>query len=583
MPSTPTEGTFYRRLPLRASREQRDAIYGSVLKTGLVDTEYASMLALSGLIALFGLLQNSQAVIIGAMLISPLMNPILSGALALLLGDGRLGRRSAAVLGLSVAGVIVITWLVAWLSPLKQATPEILARTNPNLLDLFIAFLSGLAGTLALRNSNATLTIVPGVAIAVAVVPPLAVVGYGLSTHQAEVAGGAFLLFVTNLVSIIISAAVVFRLMGFRPHEEAEKSRLNFVFRMGLSAGILLVLSIPLLQTLRKGVSQLRMRAELTRAMNAVFETPHSSVSDLSFSQAGDGLRVRTTLRTTRYFETGQIDEAARLLRARFGLNAKLDVDQILVAQGGISPEEAARLGNAISGGVVRAEPKPAPFDFKVSGEKILGELEKHVDETLAGTPLLRVGDARLELSAAPPLRVDAGLSAPEPLEAQTVRLLADQLSARLSVPAQLHGEAQLSGAAYGAALEVPKSHPALTTADRQKLAALARLVARRPDLQLRITYLPAEGEAKRAAGALRVAAWPPALADLKRVLSASRLPAAQWTLQPGAAAAPAPAVPAPASGNAKPTATAAPAPPVAAAAAAAPLVRYECQTVQRF
>ena len=111
------------------------------------------------------------------------MNPILSAALALLLGDGSLGRKSAAILALSIAGVIGITWLVAWLSPLKQATPQIVARTDPNLLDLFIAFLSGLAGTLALRGSSASLTIIPGVAIAVAVVPPLAVTGYGLSSR----------------------------------------------------------------------------------------------------------------------------------------------------------------------------------------------------------------------------------------------------------------------------------------------------------------------------------------------------------------------------------------------------------------
>lgn len=132
------------------------------------------MLALSGLIALFGLLQNSVAVIIDAMLISPLMNPILAGALALLLGDGRLGEKAAIILGISIGGVIVITGIVAWLSPLKEVTPEILARTNPNLLDLFIAFLSGLAGTLALRSGSTNLTIIPGVAIAVAVVPPLA-------------------------------------------------------------------------------------------------------------------------------------------------------------------------------------------------------------------------------------------------------------------------------------------------------------------------------------------------------------------------------------------------------------------------
>ena len=205
-----THRTFFRRVELRIPAEQRLTIYQSMLESSHMDIEYSSLLLLAGLIALFGLLENSAAVIIGAMLISPLMNPILSAALALLLGDGKMGKRAAIVLAVSIAAVIGITWLVALTVPLKQATPEILARTQPNLLDLFIALLSGLAGTLALRNSSVAMTILPGVAIAVAVIPPLSVVGYGLSTGQDSIAGGAFLLFVTNLVSIIISAVVVF-------------------------------------------------------------------------------------------------------------------------------------------------------------------------------------------------------------------------------------------------------------------------------------------------------------------------------------------------------------------------------------
>ena len=212
------------------------------------------------------------------MLISPLMNARLSAALALLLGDGNLGRRSAFVLVVSVAVAIGITWLVTWMTPIREATPEILARTNPNLLDLFIAFLSGLAGTLARRSSSASLTIIPGVAIAVAVavIPPLAVVGYGMSTHQGRIAGGAFLLFATNLVAIIISAAVVFRVMGFRPREEAEKGRLNLLYRMAISAAVLLVLSIPLFQTLRKAVTQVSLRSDIVHELDAALRTPHA-------------------------------------------------------------------------------------------------------------------------------------------------------------------------------------------------------------------------------------------------------------------------------------------------------------------
>ena len=568
IPTTQTARAVIRKFSFALSEPKRNAVYQSVLATSQMDSEYLGMLVLAGLIALFGLLQNSEAVIIGAMLLSPLMNPILSAALALLLGDGHLGRKSAAVLALSIAGVIGITWLVAWASPLNETTPQILSRTNPNLLDLFIAFLSGLAGTLALRGSSASLTIIPGVAIAVAVVPPLAVVGYGLSTHQGSVAGGAFLLFVTNLVSIIISAALVFRLMGFRPQITTEKGRLNLVYRMAISAGILVVLSIPLLQTLRKAVSQIALRSDVEGALNESFKTPHSSVSDFTLAQAGRELTVHATLRTTRYFETPQIDAAEESLRKRFGAEAKLEVDQILVTQGGVSPERAARSGNALSGGVVRPVVQEPRFNFEESAGKMLADLQKQLEEILAGTPFQLNGNPALELASTPPLAVKVRLKSPEPLSPQTLALLASQLSRRLSAPAQLHGEADLTSIGYSQSLLLTRSRRALASQDRRNLAKLAKLVGNRPDLQLQITYV----------GGTAGSASPPLWREIRRVLLASGLNPSQWTLEPGSEPGVAPpAVSAPASAGVK----AGPAPGAQQVPAAA--VRYEFHTRQIF
>ncbi len=520
------EGGFYKHIAFALSGQQRDSVYSSILQAGGMDPEYLSMLGLSALIALFGLLQNSAAVIIGAMLISPLMNAILSAALALLLGDGNLGRRSAFVLVVSVAVAIGITWLVTWMTPLREATPEILARTNPNLLDLFIAFLSGLAGTLALRSSSATLTIIPGVAIAVAVIPPLAVVGYGLSTHQGRIAGGAFLLFVTNLVAIIISAAVVFRLMGFRPHEEAEKGRLSLLYRMAISAAVLLVLSVPLFQTLRKAVTQVGLRSNIVHELDAALKTPHSSVADLNFSKDGGRLLIHATLRTTRYFETHQIDAAQESLRKRFGSDTKLEVDQILVAEGGISPEQAARTGNFVSGGVVRPAVQEAPFDFKLSGEKMLAHVQKQVDEVLAGTPIRQTGEASVQVAPTPSV-VRLKLEAPEPLDAQTIGLLVSQLSSKLASPVQLHGVVRLQGQGYQLAIQLPESRRMLLSQERQDVTKLASLVAKRSDLRLQITKQPAFAES----GMPRP---PSVLRAIERILARNRLKPSQWSIQEG-------------------------------------------------
>ena len=384
------QGRLFRRVELHASPEQRDAIYLSILDSSHIDIEYAALLIVAGLIALLGLLENSAAVIIGAMLISPLMNPILAAALALLLGDGKLGRRSAIVLVVSVAAVIAVTCLAAFVIPLKQATPQILARTTPNLLDLFIAVLSGLAGTLALRGGTVAMTILPGVAIAVAVVPPLSVVGYGLSTRQGSIAGGAFLLFITNLVAIVISAVAVFRLIGFQPRREAEQGRWKLRYRLGISALVLILLSIPLFLTLRQAAIEIAVRSRLQRELKASFKTDEASVSDLNFSRQPAGLLIQATLRTGRYIETNAIHSVEENLRGQYGPDTKLLIDQILVTHGGVAAVQTARAKNPILGGVVTQLAEKAPFDFKASGLESLQFVQTQVDAVLAGTDIGR-------------------------------------------------------------------------------------------------------------------------------------------------------------------------------------------------
>ena len=516
------KGKLFRRTALRASAEQRNAIYESVLGSSQIDIEYAALLTLAGLIALFGLLENSAAVIIGAMLISPLMNPILSAALALLLGDGNLGKRSASVLALSIAGVIGITWLVASLTPLKQATPEILARTAPNLLDLFIAFLSGLAGTLALRGGSVALTILPGVAIAVAVIPPLSVVGYGLSTHQGSIAGGAFLLFVTNLVSIIISAATVFRVMGFQPLQEAEQGRWKLKYRLGISALVLILLSIPLFLTLRKAAIEVTIRSGVQRELSVAFQRDKASVSDVSFSQIQDGLLIQATLQTPRYFETDAIQSIQSTLRKKYGQGTKLLVDQILVTQGGSTPLPAARAQNPISGGVVKTAEQNAPFDFKDSSRKILEFVQRDLDELLAGTSIQQEAAPEIVIASTTPLVLRLQLVSPEPLNGQTISVLASQLSSKVGLPIQLHGQVKLRGPSLQLTLTPAKPNLNLGADDR---AAIGKVVKRvqEDNLRLQVTYASDQGAGDDKA-------IPRFVSEVRRLLSRSGLKSSQWT-----------------------------------------------------
>ncbi len=126
-------------------------------------------------IATFGLVENSPAVIIGAMLISPLMGPIMATGLALAVGDLYLGIKAVLNVLASVVVSVAFSGFLVWLLPFHSATAEIMARTNPNLLDLGIALLSGMAGSVVVcRGGGNGVTALPGVAIAVALMPPVA-------------------------------------------------------------------------------------------------------------------------------------------------------------------------------------------------------------------------------------------------------------------------------------------------------------------------------------------------------------------------------------------------------------------------
>ena len=210
---------------LRIQASAKPKVYQQVFESTEINSlSYWLEIFFSAGIATFGLVESSPAVIIGAMLISPLMGPIMATGLALAVGDLYLGIKAVLNLLASVAVSIAFSGFLVWLLPFHSATSEILARTNPNLLDLGIALLSGLAGSVVVcRGGGDGVTALPGVAIAVALMPPLCTMGFGLgSGRNLEIMGGAGLLFLTNLVAIVASAFLVFLLVGMSTPEVRE-------------------------------------------------------------------------------------------------------------------------------------------------------------------------------------------------------------------------------------------------------------------------------------------------------------------------------------------------------------------------
>ncbi len=215
---------FHRALEL--DPRAKPAIYLQLVRSARVlNANYALELLLSAGIATFGLVLNSPAVVIGAMLISPLMGPILAAGLAFAASDLYLGLKSFLGIVASVITAVLFAAFLVWLLPFQSPTSEILARTQPNLLDLGVALFSGLAGSLVVcrGGGGGGVTALPGVAIAVALMPPLCTVGFGIgSGWNWPIISGALLLFLTNLVAIGASAFLVFYLEGMDELEVRE-------------------------------------------------------------------------------------------------------------------------------------------------------------------------------------------------------------------------------------------------------------------------------------------------------------------------------------------------------------------------
>jgi uncharacterized hydrophobic protein (TIGR00271 family) len=208
----------------------------------------AVLTALSALIASFGLLENSSAVVIGAMLVSPLMQPIIGLAAALVSVQGRRQFVSVALIAMAVVESVALSALVALIAPLFQVvtiTPEILARTSPGILDVGIAFAAGAAGAYVTVRHQAAVAF-PGAAIAVALMPPLAALGILLERGNRHLAAGTLLFFATNLFGIVVASMIVLSASRLAVHRRVMwHNRLAIV----LPALIALAIAYPIVKS----------------------------------------------------------------------------------------------------------------------------------------------------------------------------------------------------------------------------------------------------------------------------------------------------------------------------------------------
>ena len=228
-------------------REVIDQLFPRGMPLRQFFTRFVSLMMLSTAIAVFGILGDSTAVVIGAMLVAPLMFPVLGGAAAIVMGwPRRIVSRALLVFAGSVLAVLLAA-AISFLIP-GRATPlpaELMARTSPNLLDLGIALAAGAAGAYGQVRRHAS-DVLTGVAVAVALVPPLAVVGITLQLTEWQLALGATLLFLANVVGIVIAASATFIAAGFVPGRNPLKGHTQILRGVSWAAVATIIVVLPL-------------------------------------------------------------------------------------------------------------------------------------------------------------------------------------------------------------------------------------------------------------------------------------------------------------------------------------------------
>ena len=338
-PTSPSNRTllryWFRKVVKPITRERRGEVQVQLRDSSSPDFDFFLLVVLSCIIATLGLLTDSPAVIIGAMLVAPLMSPIIGLGLGSLTGDATLLRNAAIALARGAAIAILISTLLTWgnrllpFLPLQELPNEVLARTHPTPIDLTIALAGGMAAAFALAMPAISAAL-PGVAIATALMPPLCTVGVGIAMGRWDVAGGALLLFITNAVTIAFAAMLVFAAVGFTIKREDG----HIVPRaLVVTAVFTLILLIPLTWL---GVQFFRDATENKLTEDVVKEEIvryDVELADLAITNQDDTIHINLTVRTSKPLLYEDVNQMQQDIALRLQRPVSVVVNQIFASK----------------------------------------------------------------------------------------------------------------------------------------------------------------------------------------------------------------------------------------------------------
>ncbi|WP_037320480.1 TIGR00341 family protein [Salegentibacter sp. Hel_I_6] len=296
----------------RATTEEFQELFKLLRENSKSSSMYVVMMILSTLIATFGLFANSSPVIIGAMILAPIISPIVSFAMGMVRYDTNMLKRGIITILIGTGVSLLFSAGVSLIIPIKLVTSEIDARLSPTLLDMGIAVASGVAAAYAHAKEGIAKSLA-GVAIAVALVPPLAVSGIGIGWWDWDVFSGAFLLYLTNLAGIIMFAGITFLILGFAPFKRAK---LGLIYTLILIGIVMVPLSLSF--------NRIKKEASITRDLEG--STINNTVVRDVKVRFGDPLRVSLTLVGQENLEGDEIREIKKELEKEIGEEINLEV-----------------------------------------------------------------------------------------------------------------------------------------------------------------------------------------------------------------------------------------------------------------
>ena len=326
---------LFRRIVKPVTRERRAEVTIQLRDSSHPDFDFFLLVVLSSIIATSGLLTNSPAVIIGAMLVAPLMSPILGLGLASLTGDATFFRNAGIALVRGAAVSIAIATILTFFNRLlpflsfQELPSEVLARIRPTPIDLTIALAGGMAAAFALAMPSISAAL-PGVAIATALMPPLCTVGVGIAMGRWDVAGGAFLLFITNAVTIAFAAMLVFSAVGFSVKREEGRIVPRALVVTATFTAILLIPLTWLSVQFFRDASENRLVNEVVTEEVARFD---AELANLTITNLDDTLHIELTVRTSEPLSYEDVNRMQQDIAVRLQKPVSVVVNQIFASK----------------------------------------------------------------------------------------------------------------------------------------------------------------------------------------------------------------------------------------------------------